>query len=199
MNDAEVQASDARVSLSLCDITKQQDVNAWSGRVSAAIGDGRGLDLLISNAGILTPGPLEVLPLDAIRREFDVNVFGALSVVNAFCQRCGRRGPYRAGQHVDGQSSASVQRPVGRIEGRHGGVCDGLSGRVETRRRRRRDRGRRQHENGRSGKNGRCPGAVADRMTAEQRTLYGETFGTFTAALNGMQDSGLASTAAASA
>jgi NAD(P)-dependent dehydrogenase (short-subunit alcohol dehydrogenase family) len=43
-----------------------------------------GLDLLINNAGILTPGPIEVLPLDAIRREFDVNVFGALSVINAF-------------------------------------------------------------------------------------------------------------------
>jgi NAD(P)-dependent dehydrogenase (short-subunit alcohol dehydrogenase family) len=33
---------------------------------------------------ILTPGPLEVLPLDAIRREFEVNVFGALAVVNSF-------------------------------------------------------------------------------------------------------------------
>src|SRR6202008_4654438 len=43
-----------------------------------------GLDLLISNAGILTPGPLEVLPLDALQREFAVNVFGAFSVVNAF-------------------------------------------------------------------------------------------------------------------
>ncbi len=29
-------------------------------------------------------------------------------------------------------------------------------------------------------------------MTAEQRALYGETFGAFTAALNGMQGSGLA-------
>src|SRR5260370_24573885 len=84
MTDAEIKASDGRVGLSLCDIVKEQDVKSWAGRVSAALGDGRGLDLLISNAGILTPGPLEVLPLDAIRREFDVNVFGALSVVNAF-------------------------------------------------------------------------------------------------------------------
>ena len=43
-----------------------------------------GLNLLVSNAGILTPGPIETLPLDFIRREFEVNVFGALSVVNAF-------------------------------------------------------------------------------------------------------------------
>jgi NAD(P)-dependent dehydrogenase (short-subunit alcohol dehydrogenase family) len=40
-----------------------------------------GLDL---SQRILTPGPLEVLPLDAIRREFEVNVIGALAVVNSF-------------------------------------------------------------------------------------------------------------------
>ena len=67
----------------ICDITKEQDVKAWAANVSDALGGG-GLDLLINNAGILTPGPLEVLPLDAIRREFEVNVFGALSVMNAF-------------------------------------------------------------------------------------------------------------------
>jgi NADP-dependent 3-hydroxy acid dehydrogenase YdfG len=50
--------------------------------VSEALGEA-GLDLLISNAGILTPGSTETLPHDSIRREFDVNVFGALSVVNA--------------------------------------------------------------------------------------------------------------------
>jgi NAD(P)-dependent dehydrogenase (short-subunit alcohol dehydrogenase family) len=84
---AEVQdlkdASDGRVSLTVCDITKQQAVSVWASGVSDALG-GRGLDLLISNAGILTPGPLEILPLEAIRREFEVNVLGALSVINAF-------------------------------------------------------------------------------------------------------------------
>ena len=44
MTDAEVQASDKRVSLSLCDIAKEPDVKAWAGRVSAALGEGRGLD-----------------------------------------------------------------------------------------------------------------------------------------------------------
>ena len=84
---AEVQelkeASGGRVSLVVCDITKPQAVKAWAGGVSDALGDA-GLDLLINNAGILTPGPIELLPLDAIRREFDVNVFGALSVINAY-------------------------------------------------------------------------------------------------------------------
>src|SRR5258707_2187122 len=87
MSAAEVQdlkdASGGGVSLTVCDMTKEQAVKAWVGGVSDALGD-TGLDLLINNAGILTPGPIEVLPLDAIRREFDVNVFGALSVMNAF-------------------------------------------------------------------------------------------------------------------
>jgi hypothetical protein len=38
---------------------------------------------------------------------------------------------------------------------------------------------------------------VADGMTAEQRELYGQTFASFTGALNGMQNSGLESAAAA--
>src|SRR5262245_41691089 len=87
MSTAEVQdlkdASGGRVSLTVCDITKEHAVKAWAAGVSDASRSG-GLNLLISNAGILTPGPLEVLPLDALRHEFDVNVFGALSVMNAF-------------------------------------------------------------------------------------------------------------------
>src|SRR5580692_3689692 len=77
------EASGGRVSLTVCDITREPAVRAWAAGVADALG-AAGLDLLISNAGILTPGPLEVLPLDAVRREFEVNVFGALSVMNAF-------------------------------------------------------------------------------------------------------------------
>src|SRR5262245_55883874 len=84
MSAAEVQdlkeTSDGRVSLTVCDITAETAVKAWARSVSGMLGD-RGLDLLISNAGILTPGPLEVLPLEAVRREFEVNVMGALSVM----------------------------------------------------------------------------------------------------------------------
>jgi len=75
-------ASDGAVNLRQCDITSETAVKAWANEVTSQT-DGA-LDLLISNAGILTPGPLEVLPLDAIRREFEVNVFGALAVVNSF-------------------------------------------------------------------------------------------------------------------
>src|SRR5216684_385705 len=87
MSAVEVQdlkdASGGRVSLTVCDMTKEESVKACAREVSDALGDS-GLDILINNAGILTPGPIEVLSLDAIRREFDVNVFGALSIINAF-------------------------------------------------------------------------------------------------------------------
>lgn len=77
------EASGGRVSLAVCNVTRLESVNAWAGGVSDAL-DGAGLDILISNAEVLAPGPVEVLPLDAVRQQFEVNVFGALSVINAF-------------------------------------------------------------------------------------------------------------------
>lgn len=38
---------------------------------------------LLNNAGIAVGGPLEYLPLDALRRQFDVNVFGTIAVTQA--------------------------------------------------------------------------------------------------------------------
>jgi len=39
---------------------------------------------IVNNAGIAVPGPLEFLPVDELRRGFDVNFFGALAVTQAF-------------------------------------------------------------------------------------------------------------------
>lgn len=44
---------------------------------------GMTIDALINNAGIAMGGPLEYLPLDDIRKQFDVNVFGTLAVTQA--------------------------------------------------------------------------------------------------------------------
>src|SRR5580658_111603 len=202
MTEAEVQdlksASGGRVSLALCDITKEADVRAWVRSVLAALGEGRGLDLLISNAGILTPGPLEVLPLDAIRREFDVNVFGALSVMNAFLPAL-RQARGRIVQvstwtaslplPFNGPSGASkaameVFATVYRAELKRFGidVVVAAAGNMKT---------------GGPAKTAAALKRVADGMTPQQRELYGKTFGSFAAALNAMQNSGLDSAAAA--
>lgn len=44
---------------------------------------GAALHGVVNNAGIAVAGPLEYLPLDDFRRQFDVNVFGALAVTQA--------------------------------------------------------------------------------------------------------------------
>src|SRR5580658_10427480 len=198
---AEVQdlkdASGGRVSLTVCDITKEQAVKAWAAGVSEALGGG-GLDVLINNAGILTPGPLEVLPLDAIRHEFDVNVFGALSVMNAFLPAL-RKARGRIVQistwtasvplPFNGPSGAAtaameVFATVYRAELKRFGidVVVAAAGNMKT---------------GGPAKTAAALKRVADGMTPQQRELYGKTFGSFAAALNAMQNSGLDSAAAA--
>src|SRR5246500_3745392 len=191
------EASNGRVSLTVCDMTREPTVKAWAGGVSDAIGGG-GLDLLINNAGILTPGPLEVLPLDAIRHEFEVNVFGALSVMNAFLPAL-RKARGRIVQistwtaslplPFNGPSGASkaameVFATVYRAELKRFGidVVVAPAGNMKT---------------GGPEKTAAALARVADGMTPEQRELYGQTFGSFTAALNAMQNSGLDSTVAA--
>src|SRR6267154_2553209 len=165
--------------------------------VTEALGNA-GLNLLISNAGILTPGPLEVLSLDAIRREFEVNVFGALSVMNAFLPAL-RKARGRIVQistwtaslplPFNGPSGASkaameVFATVYRAELKHLGVdvVVAPAGNMRT---------------GGPAKTAAALARVADDMTPEERDLYGQTFGSFAAALNGMQNSGLDSAAAA--
>jgi NAD(P)-dependent dehydrogenase (short-subunit alcohol dehydrogenase family) len=201
MSGAEVQdlkdASSGRVSLTVCDMTKELAVKTWAAGVSDALG-GSGLDLLINNAGILTPGPLEVLPLDAIRREFDVNVFGALSVINAFLPAL-RKSRGRVVQvstwtasvplPFNGPSGASkaameVFATVYRAELKRFGidVVLAVAGNMRT---------------GGPAKTAAALARVADEMTAEQRGLYGQSFNTFATTLNGMQSGGLESVLAA--
>ena len=65
------------------DVTNADSIAAAVATLDAQLGDA-GLNGLINNAGIAIGGPLEVLPMNEIRRQFDVNVFGALAVTQAF-------------------------------------------------------------------------------------------------------------------
>src|SRR5712692_2033851 len=182
------QASGGKVALSICDITDEKSVQSWARGVSDTLG----------NAGILTPGPLEVLPLAAIRREFEVNVFGAMSVMNAFLPAL-RKARGRIVQistwtaslplsfnGPSGASKAAMEAfaTVYRAELKPFGidVVVAPAGKMKT-----------------SGpeKTAAALARVADGMTADQRGLYGKTFELFAAALNGMQNSGLDSASAA--
>src|SRR6266404_3380502 len=191
------QASDGRVALSICDITDEKGVQSWARGVSDALG-AAGLDLLISNAGILTPGPLEVLPLAAVKREFEVNVFGAMSVMNAFLPALreargrivqistwtaslplpfnGPSGASKAAMEVFAAVYRAELKPFG-IE-----VVVLAAGNMRT---------------GGPAKTATALARTAEQMTAQERDLYGRAFDTFGAKLNSMQGSGLASVEAA--
>jgi NAD(P)-dependent dehydrogenase (short-subunit alcohol dehydrogenase family) len=202
MSDDEVndlkKTSDGRIRATICDMTQEAAVRAWAGIVSNALGD-TGLDLLINNAGILTPGPLEILPLDAIRREFEVNVFGALSVVNAFLPAL-RKARGRIVQistwtasvplPFNGPSGASkaameVFSAVYRAELKAFGidVVVAAAGNMRT---------------GGPAKTASALARMSEGMTPEQRALYGRTFNIFADKLNSMQSAGLDAASAAS-
>ncbi|MFF3663803.1 SDR family NAD(P)-dependent oxidoreductase [Streptomyces olivochromogenes] len=190
-------ASNGAVSLAIVDITDESAVTTWVDQVSEELGDAD-LDVLISNAGILTPGPLEVLPLAAVKREFEVNVFGGLSVINAFLPalRTSRGRIVLIGAMTgrfplpfNGPSSASkatlealadIYRAELKPFGIH--VVVAQAGNMRT---------------GGPAKTAAALQRVADSMTDEQRALYGEAFAKFTEALNSMQGSGLSADASA--
>ena len=80
----------------LLDVTKPEDIRAAVETVSAALGGTR-LAGLVNNAGIATFGPLAIQPMDAFRRQFEVNVFGLMEATQAFAPLLGsdpdRTGP----------------------------------------------------------------------------------------------------------
>lgn len=66
----------------IIDVTDIASIAAAAQTLTDALGDS-GLGGLVNNAGIAIAAPLEVLPLDQLRRQFEVNVFGALAVTQA--------------------------------------------------------------------------------------------------------------------
>ncbi|KQR71524.1 oxidoreductase [Rhizobium sp. Leaf341] len=68
----------------LCDVT---DFDRIPDVVQQAEDDHGSVDVLINNAGYGHEGVLEESPLEEMRRQFDVNVFGAVAVAKAFLPR----------------------------------------------------------------------------------------------------------------
>jgi len=76
------------------DVTDADSVQrAWA-KIQAETG-GTGVDVLVNNAGFALTGPVEVLPDEAVRRQFDTNVFGVLNVTRAVLPAMRARGSGR--------------------------------------------------------------------------------------------------------
>jgi NAD(P)-dependent dehydrogenase (short-subunit alcohol dehydrogenase family) len=190
-------ASDGQVSLSIVDITDEGAVNGWAGAVMDELGEA-GLDVLVSNAGILTPGPLEILPLRAIKREFDVNVFGGLAVINAFLPALRQaRGRILAIGAMTGRFPLPFNGPSSSSKAALEAIADiyrselkpfgvhfvlAQAGNMVT---------------GGPEKTAAAMQRVADAMTDAQKALYGEEFAKFSEALNEAQREGLSAEASA--
>jgi NAD(P)-dependent dehydrogenase (short-subunit alcohol dehydrogenase family) len=95
------------------DVTDAEQIAA------AAAAVGQELDGLVANAGVAVAAPLELVPLDELRRQLEVNVVGQVAVVQAFLPALRRRrgrvvlmgsiggrsalpflGPYAASKHA---------------------------------------------------------------------------------------------------
>ena len=63
------------------DVTQRDEIRAAAELVAAS---GHPLRAVVSNAGIAVGGPLEFLPVDELRRIFEINVFGAAELTQAF-------------------------------------------------------------------------------------------------------------------
>jgi len=83
---AALHSEDGRIEPVLVDVTDAGQIAGLAERVGGAPLAG-----LVNNAGIAVAGPLEGIPLDDVRRQYEVNVFGLLAVTQALLQ------PIRAG------------------------------------------------------------------------------------------------------
>lgn len=75
-------AGSARLVPVRVDVADEASVREMAESVRAAVGDD-GLAGLVNNAGVAVAAPLEFLPLDALRRQLEVNVVGQVAVTQA--------------------------------------------------------------------------------------------------------------------
>ncbi|HET8660439.1 MAG TPA: SDR family NAD(P)-dependent oxidoreductase [Micromonosporaceae bacterium] len=76
-----LRAAAANIAPVMLDVTDAHQVSATAELVSRATG--KRLDGLVNNAGIGVSGPIECVPVDMLRQQFEVNVFGQVAVTQA--------------------------------------------------------------------------------------------------------------------
>jgi NAD(P)-dependent dehydrogenase (short-subunit alcohol dehydrogenase family) len=81
--DSAQQALGKKFSPLIFDVTETNAVMRAAELVDKAL-DGRTLNGLVNNAGIAVAGPVAKIPLDEIKHQFDVNVYGPIRVIQAF-------------------------------------------------------------------------------------------------------------------
>ncbi|MEV6199757.1 SDR family oxidoreductase [Streptomyces sp. NPDC051771] len=78
---ARVERNGGRALAIAADVTDPVAVRAAADRVAAELG---GADLLLNNAGVMLPAPIEELATDQWQRQIDLNITGLMNVTGAF-------------------------------------------------------------------------------------------------------------------
>ena len=113
-NPADVETlGDRGCTVATLDVTEDDDVDRVIDRI---IEDHGRIDCLVNNAGYAQFGPIEDVPVDAVHRQFDVNVYGPHRLTRAVLPHMRRR---REGTIVNVSSAA------GRVSFPGGGVYCG--------------------------------------------------------------------------
>lgn len=74
----------------LFDVTDEAAIKAAAQKLEAEIGK-EGLACLINNAGVAVSGPMHLVPIDELRFQFEVNLFGLMAVTQAFLPLLGAK------------------------------------------------------------------------------------------------------------
>lgn len=73
----------AQITPVLLDITDPTSIASAAETVTQAVGSA-GLAGLVNNAGLIVEGPIELVPIEEARKQFEVNVLGQIAVTQAF-------------------------------------------------------------------------------------------------------------------
>ena len=77
------QAASPRLTPVLLDVTDERTIAEAFQLIRETVG-AAGLVGLVNNAGVGVTAPIELLPLEELRRQFDINVIGQVAVIQAF-------------------------------------------------------------------------------------------------------------------
>ncbi|MEU8717950.1 SDR family oxidoreductase [Streptomyces sp. NPDC048663] len=88
------------------DVTDAAAVHAAADRVQAELGTA---DLLLNNAGVMLPAPVEELRTDQWQRQIDLNISGLMNVIGAFTPQLVRAAGERGVADLINTSSSAAQ------------------------------------------------------------------------------------------